>query len=69
MMRLFTLQATLRSTKRIHTFYAKNDADAIGVGALRVCTLAYPNAEPWASGHIELINDMGVILAEMGVNT
>ncbi len=65
-MRLFTLKATLGQTKRFQTFEAKNDADAIGVGALRVVTLAYPNAEPWASGQIELINDMGVVLAEMG---
>lgn len=66
-MRLFTITATLGRTKRIHTFEAKNDADAMGVGALKVVTLAYPNCEPWASGHIELVNDMGVVLAEMGV--
>jgi len=41
-MRLFTLKATLGQTKRFQTFEAKNDADAIGVGALRVLTLAYP---------------------------
>ena len=66
-MRIFTITATLGQTKRTHTFEAKNDADAIGAGAMKVVTLAYPNAEPWASGHIELVNDMGVVLAEMGV--
>lgn len=64
-MRIFTITATLRQTKRIHTFEAQNDADAIGVAALKVLTLAYPNTEPWATGHIELVNDMGVVLAEM----
>jgi hypothetical protein len=65
-MRLFTLKATLGQTKRFQTFEAKNDADAIGVGALRVLTLAYPNAEPWATGCIELFNQEGELLAEMG---
>jgi hypothetical protein len=65
-MRLFTLQATLGQIKKFQTFEAKNDADAMGVGAMRVLTLAYPNTEPWATVKIELINDMGVVLAEMG---
>ncbi len=65
-MRQFQLIATRRNNKRIHTFEAENDRDAIGVASWRVMTLAYPNQEPWANGRIELVNEMGVILAEMG---
>lgn len=64
-MRTFTLKATYKTTSRTHTFQASTDDDAIGVAAMRVVTLAYPNIQPWASGKIELINDMDVVLAEM----
>lgn len=65
-MRTFQLRGTLGKNQRVHTFESDNDREAIADGALRVLTLAYPNQEPWATGRIELINDMGVVLAEMG---
>lgn len=65
-MRTFQLVGTLGKNKRVHTFTSDNDRDALADGALRVLTLAYPNVEPWATGRIELVNDMGIVLAEMG---
>jgi hypothetical protein len=65
-MRTFQLVGTLGRNKRVHTFTSDNDRDALADGALRVLTLAYPNVEPWATGRIELVNDMGIVLAEMG---
>jgi len=68
-MRRFQLIGTLGRNKRIHSFEAENDRDALGVAAWRVMSLAYPNREPWANGRIELVNEMGVVLAEMGEKT
>lgn len=65
-MREFQLRGTLGTTQRIHTFECDDDREAIADGAMRVMVLAYPNREPWATGRIELINDIGVVLAEMG---
>jgi hypothetical protein len=64
--REFRLRATLGKNCRQEEFVAWTDTDAIGVGAMIVMRNAHPNVEPWASGHIELINDMDVIIAEMG---
>ncbi len=65
-MRTFQLRATSGKTRRIHTFHSVSDTEAIGDAAFRILSLAYPNQEPWATGRIELINDMGVVLREMG---
>jgi hypothetical protein len=65
-MRTFTLRAHWgNGNYKTHLFGAENDRDAVATGAMVVMQLAYPNREPWASGHIQLINDMGVILQEM----
>lgn len=64
--REFTLRATLGENRKQEEFTAWTDTDAIGVGAMIVMRNAYPNVEPWATGQIELINDMDVIIAEMG---
>ena len=52
--REFTLRATLGDNRKQEEFTAWTDTDAIGVGAMI------------ATGQIELINDMDVIIAEMG---
>lgn len=66
-MRTFTLRAyRANGTYATELFFADNDRDAIACGALTVMRKAYPNVEPWANGRIELINDMGVVLEEMG---
>jgi len=72
-MRLFTLRATLRGKTRCHVFTAANDRCAIADGAFEVLRLAHYKSLAlatstqmvWAYGHIELINDLGVIIHEM----
>jgi hypothetical protein len=64
--REFRLRATFRKNCKQQEFAAWTDTDAIGIAAMMVMRNAYPNVEPWASGQIELINDMDVIIAEMG---
>lgn len=46
-------------------FHSTDDRTAIGDAAMLIMKLAYPNQEPWASGHIELHNEIDVVLAEM----
>lgn len=73
MMRRFTLRATLQGRRRVHVFSAPNDRCAIADGAFEVMRLAYYKSMAratstqtvWAYGHIELINDLGVIIQEM----
>jgi len=64
-MRTFILRATLSGRTNTVRIEAESDTDAIGVSAMRIMSLAYPNNAMWAKGHIELINDMGVVLREM----
>jgi hypothetical protein len=49
-----------------HLFEAESDRDAVAVGALKVMKLAYPMVQPWCDGHIDLVNDLNVVIAEMG---
>lgn len=49
-----------------HCFDAESDRDALAVGALKVMKLAYPMVQPWCDAHIDLVNDLNVVLAEMG---
>lgn len=49
-----------------HLFEAESDRDAVAVGALKVMKLAYPMVQPWCDAHIDLVNDLNVVLAEMG---
>jgi hypothetical protein len=64
-MRTFILRATLSGRTNTVQIDAENDTNAIGVSAMRIISLASQNNSMWAKGHIELINDMGVVLAEM----
>jgi len=66
-MRSFTLRAKrANGTYSTRVFLSSSDKEAIVSGAFMVMRLAYPNREPWANGQIELVNDLGVIIAEMG---
>lgn len=68
-MRTFTLRAyRADGSCRTANFLAEDDKRALIAGAMVVMSKAYPMREPWASGKIELINDLGVILAEMGAH-
>ena len=65
MVKHYILRATKDTqTAHIH-FHANNDAEAIADAAIGVVKQAYPNREPWATGFIELINEIGVVLKEM----
>lgn len=73
MMRRFTLRASLQGKRRVHVFQSPDDRTAIADGAFEVMRLAYYKSMAratstqivWAYGHIELINDLGVIIKEM----
>lgn len=66
-MRTFTLRAyRANGTYATTTFLAEDDRRALIAGGIVVVRKAFPDREPWANGRIELINDMGVVLEEMG---
>lgn len=66
-MRTFVLRAyRANGSYASTTFLAEDDKRALIAGGIVVMGKAYPNVEPWANGKIDLINDMGVVLAEMG---
>lgn len=73
MMRRFTLRASLQGKRRVHVFMSPDDRTALADGSFEVMRLAYYKSMAratstqvvWAYGHIELINDMGVIIHEM----
>lgn len=73
MMRQFVLRATYRYQRRTWWFTAPDDRSAVSMGAEVVLGLAHdkavtPSADTrtvWAYGVIELINDLGVVLACM----
>lgn len=60
----YQLTATLGVKFATHTIWAQNDVDAIGVGAIKVLSLAYKN-EVWSDGEIKLISPSGEILQTM----
>jgi hypothetical protein len=64
-MREFVLTARNDTDSREWKFQSENDRTALVDATMYVMEFAYPNQEPWANGHIELINDLGVVLAEM----
>lgn len=68
-MRVFTLRAYEGNGRyKTTTFLAEDDKRALIAGAIVVMRKAYPMREPWSSGKVELINDIGVVLAEMGAH-
>lgn len=60
----YQLTATLGVKFATHTVWALNDVDAIGVGTIKVRSLAYQN-DLWGNGEIKLISPSGEILQTM----
>lgn len=61
----YYLSARLGDDYSACVIWAKNDTDAIAVGAIRVVALAHGFTEPWANGEILLKNPKGEIISRM----